>query len=450
MRVPGSLQARLALALSVGLLVVWTLAAGAAYRVLMAEMDRVFDSAIQETAQRILPLAVMEIIDRDPKDLQRVAAVRPHAELLTYVVRNDEGTVLLASHDADPDVFPGAAPPGFSSTPTHRIYSESALRGSLTILFAEPLSVRGAAAHEAAEALAMPIAIVLPLSFAGVWLLVRAGMRPVRRLCADIESRGTGDMTPLGSRPMPSEIRPIADAVNHLLDRLRRALEAERSFTANSAHELRTPIASTLAQTQRLIRETRDERAVERGRQIEASLKALARLADRLMQLMKAEGGGLLAQNEADVVPVVRIVCDDFGRAPGQAGRLDLSLPDDPVPSRIDPDVLSILVRNLVENALKHGAVGDPVTVRLDPDGALKVTNGGAVVPPDQLARLSRPFERGATEADGSGLGLAIVDAIARGIGSDLVLRSPAPGRPDGFEAEVDIRPDPRRRPAAD
>ncbi len=137
------------------------------------------------------------------------------------------------------------------------------------------------------------------------------------------------------------------------------------------------------------------------------------------------------------MVPVVRLVCEDVARMLGAEGRLDLDLPDDPVRSRLDPDALSIVVRNLVENALKHGAPGAPVTVRCDTAGHLTVTNAGPAVPPDRIARLARPFERGATDAEGTGLGLAIVDAVARGAGTRLVLHSPAPGRPDGFQAEV-------------
>lgn len=434
---PKSLQAWLALGLSLGLALVWTVAAGSAYLVLRGEMDQVFDSALQETAQRILPLAVMEIIDSDPQDPERIAPVRAHDELLTYVVRDDRGAVILASTDADPADFPADAPDGFSSTARHRIYAESALRGSLTVLLAEPWTVRREAAHTVAEALAMPLIALVPLSFGGVWLLVRAGTRPIRRLCTDIAARGGGDLAPLAPRPMPSEIQPIALAVNQLMERLRRTLAAERSFTANSAHELRTPIAGALAHTQRLIAETRDERTAERARQIEGTLKTLARIAEKLMQLARAEGGVLLAETAADVVPIVRLVCDDVGRTATAAGRLTVDLPDEPLASRVDADALSILLRNLVENALKHGAAEAPVTVRLDRAGVLRIVNGGPAVPADQLARLARPFERGATDADGTGLGLAIADAIARGSGTALTLRSPAPGRADGFEAEV-------------
>lgn len=437
MIIPTSLQARLALALSIGLALVWAVAAASAYMVMREEMDEVFDSGIQETAQRILPLAVMEIVDREPEDLQRVARVRPHDELLTYVVRDESGTIILASHDANPAVFPDRAPEGFSATPTHRIYAETALQGSLTILLAEPWSILRDAAHEAAEALAMPLLLLVPLSFGGVWLLVHTGLRPIVRLCSDIEVRGSGDLTPLVDRPMPSEIKPIANAVNHLLDRLRRALEAERSFTANSAHELRTPIAVALAQTQRLLGATQDEGTAERARQLEKTLKTLARLAEKLMQLAKAEGGRLLAETPCDVIPVIAMVCNDLDRTVDGAGRIDLEAPSIPVMSRLDPDALFILVRNLVENALKHGARDAPVRVRLTDEGLLSVTNRGAVVPAGVLSKITRPFERGSSTAEGTGLGLAIATAIAKGAGTAVTLVSPASDFGDGFEASI-------------
>ena len=105
----------------------------------------------------------------------------------------------------------------------------------------------------------------------------------------------------------------------------------------------------------------------------------------------------------------------------------------------MDADAFAILARNLIENALKHGAPDRPVAVTLTDGGLLGVTNDGPVVAPETLARLRRPFERGVTAATGSGLGLAIAEAIAAGTGTELELRSPAPGRSCGFEARVQL-----------
>ena len=106
--------------------------------------------------------------------------------------------------------------------------------------------------------------------------------------------------------------------------------------------------------------------------------------------------------------------------------------------------MFAILARNLIENGLKHGASDAPVAVTLSTDGVLTVSNEGTAVPPEMLERLSRPFERGRTDAEGSGLGLAIAKAIASGVGGELVLISPLPGAKSGFQARFSGRKESR------
>ena len=115
--------------------------------------------------------------------------------------------------------------------------------------------------------------------------------------------------------------------------------------------------------------------------------------------------------------------------------------------ANIDPDAVGILCRNLVENALRYGGGPAPVEVTLDPDGLLKVSNGGPVVPPETLAKLADRFERGGASARGSGIGLSIVLTIADRIGSPLVLKSPRPGKQSGFEASVRLATSIAREP---
>lgn len=441
MRPPASLQGRLSLWLTLGAVVLWTLAASLAAAQMRDEMNQVFDSALEEAAQRLLPLAVRDIVGRDEDDSpsQGVTTLRAHDELLTYVVRDAEGQVLLHSHRADPGIFPPFTRMGFTRTSTHRIYSDAALRGTITISVAEPLAHRRAAARKALVGLALPLALIVPASLLGIWAAVRAAMAPIRRFRQGIEARGTGDLSPIPAEGLPSEFQPNARAVNHLLDRLRRALQAERSFTANSAHELRTPVAGALAQVQRLILEAPDEATRARAREVEAALRRLARLSEKLMQLARAEGGRLRAERPVDLVPILRMLVADMTREAGD--RIQLALPGAEALASIDPDAFAILSRNLIENALRHGDQDAPVQVSLSATGVLRVINGGPAVPADQLARLTRPFERGPTGAQGSGLGLAIAQAIAEGTGGRLDLISPASGRADGFEARFSASP---------
>jgi two-component system OmpR family sensor kinase len=114
-----------------------------------------------------------------------------------------------------------------------------------------------------------------------------------------------------------------------------------------------------------------------------------------------------------------------------------MSLPETPVLSDLDPDAFGILLRNLIENALRHGVTDGQVAITLAADGTLRVANDGPVVPPEILARLTARFERGSAGNEGSGLGLAIVAAIADRLGTNLTLHSPAAGRDQGFEVEI-------------
>lgn len=433
-----SLQGRLVSALLVGLIGLSLAAAGAAFHVLRKEIDRMSDSALQETAQRLLPLAVMDILGRDTDgdEDRRAAMVRPHVELLTYVVRDGAGKTLLRSHDADETVFPPNLKAGFISTATHRVYAETGLQGTISLLVAEPLSARRHAQIKAALAVGRAVAVFLPLGLVGMWLIVRTGLTPIRRFCGGIAARGQNDLTPLDRSALPTEIVPVADSVNDLMARLERALATERSITANSAHELRTPIAAALAQTQRLIAEAPSAALRERASNVEGALHALSRVSEKLMQLARAEDGRVLADTPQDLRPVVSLVVDDFRRV-ASTNTIALDLPVHPLPSRIDPDAFAIVVRNLIENALKHGAPEESVTVSLSADGTFSVANRGPVVPGDVMEHLTTPFERGTAVARGSGLGLAIADAIVKAADATLTLRSPAPGWPDGFQAEI-------------
>lgn len=440
-----SLQWRLSLSLAAVVSVLWLAAVLAAGLIVRSETDKVFDSALQEVAQRVLPLAFIELLNREGDTeagatSQLIPAVDPHAETITYIVRDASGRVLMQSHDALPEAFPIDLRPGFHDGPGLRLYTESAIQGTVFVTTAEAVALRRAAVFKAIAMLAWPLVVILPIGILGVWSLVAWSMKSVTAWQSEIEARGRGNLAPVNASDLPSEIAPIAASVDSLIARLRRAIEAERSFTGNSAHELRTPIAAALAQTQRLIAETKDPPTATRARSIEAALRDLSRLSEKLLQLAKAEGGSLLSDTPQNLTEALRLVSNDLAAAQDIAERLIVSFPSSgDLMSLMDADAFAILARNLIENALKHGDVDAPVEVTLTDAGLLRVTNQGPVVPPEELKRLTRPFERGATRAKGAGLGLAIADAIAKGAGGTLHLSSPIKGEPNGFEVLVHI-----------
>ena len=441
MRFPHSLQGRLALVIGLSVAIVWIITALITAATIREEINQVFDSALEETGQRILPLAIQDVFEReDDGTEQLITTLREHDEFLTYVVRGKSGRVLLRSHDADIQDFPPYERNGFLQTSTHRLYFDSALGGSFTIAIAEPLEHRTQVARKTLMALGLPLFVLLPLTLGGIWFLVRLMLRPLHGFRAGVASRGGNNLTPVDTGKLPAEITPVAEGVNALLARLQRTLEAERSFASNAAHELRTPVAAALAQTQRLLLETDDDGTRKRARDIESSLKRLNRLSEKLMQMARAEGANLVTETPHDLGMVLRMVADDVVQ-PDRASRLMLNVPQQPVMSKIDPDAFAIVARNLIENALRHGDTESPVRVTLKGSGILKVVNAGPVVPPEILQALTQRFARGNSGAEGSGLGLAIVRIIADETGGRLTLRSPATGRTDGFEAILNPAP---------
>jgi two-component system OmpR family sensor kinase len=289
---PTSLQGRLGLSLGLALTMLWLLAATVTALIVRGEMDEVFDSALRETAERILPLAVTDIVGREDQGItQRLAPIREYDELFTYLVRDTEGRILLQSHAADATVFPPWDGLGFRQTATHRFYSDAALQDTIRITVAEPLAHRTAVAREIQMGLGLPLLIVLPVVLIAIILAVRFSLEPLHRFRTRLEARGVRDLSEVPAEGLPSEIGPLAETLNGLLARLRDAFEAERSFAANAAHELRTPLAGAIAQAQRLRSETNDPAPDARAAEIEATLKRLTRLSERLMQLARAEGG---------------------------------------------------------------------------------------------------------------------------------------------------------------
>jgi two-component system OmpR family sensor kinase len=210
----------------------------------------------------------------------------------------------------------------------------------------------------------------------------------------------------------------------------------ERQFAANSAHELRTPIAAMQAQLQLLAAQLAPTAHADRALRIVGQVKALGNLAEKLLQFSRTEAGLALKRERVDVARLLCILIDDFRHQDGVGERLSVRRRGhSPFMVLADLDVLGIALRNLLENAVRYGTADAPIEVSLEDEGRLRVRSGGEIVPPDVLATLKLPFRRGTTQGTGGGLGLAIVEKIMEQLGGRLELASPADGCADGFEA---------------
>ena len=426
-----------ALILSLLVTAIWLATAGVTARILTGEMDEVFDSALQETGQRVLELAVIDVLGREEAGLaQHITALDTHDEYFTYVVRDDLGRLLLSSHHADFAQYPTFDSSGFHQTADFRFYQETAVSGTITLLIAEPLAHRQSVSRELAMGLGLPLVFVIPLSILGIVYSLGFGLRPLGQLRSQLAQRDESDLSPLATDVLPVELKPIAGTMNQLFGRLNAAFDAERSFASNAAHELRTPLAGAIAQTQRLGQQTKEPATAKRAAEIEGTLKRLTQMSERLMQLARAEGAQLTIPVAHDLRVVLQLVVDDFRRT--EHTRAVLSMPNEAVLSDVDPDAIAIVARNLIENAVRHGSDAK-VTVNVSHDGWLTVENDCAAVPAEMLSALSDRFIRGEHDSEGSGLGLAIVQKIAERTASPLQFVSPLPNQTRGFRVSIQL-----------
>ncbi|MDS9469878.1 histidine kinase dimerization/phospho-acceptor domain-containing protein [Paracoccus sp. MBLB3053] len=411
---PRSLRRDLALGFSAGIVLTWLIALLVGWTILRSEIDEVYDAALGRTADRILAI----------EEIQRGTPGR--SDLLARMI-GPEGQVLFRSRHADGALFDVNRNEGFSDAGNMRLLTLKTEGGGL-LQVAAPLEERSAAARETLAGMLLPSVLLLPLAFLGVSWFTRRRLAPVDDLSREVAGRDARDLRPLGLSDLPAELKPIQRAVDQLMAQLDIALTAERDFSSNAAHELRTPIAAALAQTQRLVAETRDPAARARAEGIATSLRRLSPLSEKLLDLARAEGMTGRDHGLHDMVPVMRLLVSDFD------GRVRLELAEDPAPIAMDIDAFAVLARNLIENALVHGL--PPVVVRLSKE-ALVVENSGPPISPEALAKLTHRFERAGSQKRGSGLGLAIVETIAHNTDASLHLTSPAPGKTDGLRAEV-------------
>lgn len=421
----------------------WLIAAGVGALVMREEFDEVFDSALQETAQRLLPLVVNNLFQNDSLEGQLSVDISNPGkrEYLTYQLRDIDGRIVLRSHDAQREPFDAPLKPGFYDMGDLRIYTEAAVSGTLFLQVADHLGNRREAVREGAASLLIPLIFLVPLSSIIVWGVVRSSLKPVDSLGKEIGARDGAHLSPMNLSELPVELQPIGVSVNRLFERLRIALDAERAFASNSAHELRTPIAGALAQTQRLLAELPGGAIKDRVVQLKEALSTLARLAEKLLQLARAESGIGLAVEPMDILPIIAVVIEDFARKPEVQQRLQYVnlTAENSIVRNIDLDATGIVFRNLIENALVHGESDGTVKVLVQENGTISIINDGPVVAPNVLQNLGQRFRRGNTSQHGSGLGLAIACMLVRQMGGTIHFLSPAKGRVGGFEAVVEL-----------
>ena len=441
---PGSVTRALTRSLVVGLSLLWLLGVVGSGFVLKRLIDEKSDDELMESA------AIMMSLVRHTDDLLVAAAVlgevrtpHPHGavhERFVYQIRDASGRVLLRAHNAPQALADAALAEGFADVGDWRVATIGDPGTGRVLQLADPLAERRDALVRSLLWLTLPLAAALAFA---VFIVFRASRTLVRQVQRTASAVARQDPQALGMLPLDgvvTEMKPAVEAANRLFARFADAFETERSFTSNSAHELRTPIAAALAQAQLMAAMAAGSPLAPQADATVAALQRLSRLAERLLALARAEGNAPLADDWVDLAHVARLVADEFrGSSRLQGRRLEVDAAS--VRVRGDFDAIGLAVRNLVENALAHGLGGRTIRVTCMGDRhgtAIAVVDDGPGVPAAELPSLLKRFVRGsAAKGAGAGLGLSIVDALARRMGARLVLTSPPPGRKSGLDARL-------------
>ena len=419
-RRPYSLQGRLALLVLGMLAAVWAATAAIVWFDARHEVEEILDSHLAQAAAFVV---AQYQHDRPGSEVQvDMPSLHRYAYKTTIQVFQD-GRLVLRSANAPtaPLVAGGGSDTGFQTVRIDnaqwRVFAVHGARAGLQVYVGEQEKSRNAILWAVLRSTLWPLVAALPLMVLAVWWAMRKGLRPMRSLGRDLVQRRPDALDRVGVEGAPAEMVPMIDALNALFQRIETLLESERRFTADAAHELRTPIAAIRAHAQVALQETDDALRRHALQHTIDGCDRATRLAQQLLTLSRLEANAVLDEKQVDLQALARReLAEAAPRALGKHQALELQ---DGPPCRIygDEALLAVLVRNLVDNAIRYSPAGARILVHLTQDAMqtrLSVEDSGPGLPAEDLARLGERFFRplGTTES-GSGLGWSIVRRIA-------------------------------------
>ncbi|CAG1011313.1 two-component system, OmpR family, sensor kinase [Rhizobiaceae bacterium] len=427
-----SIRRALLLPLAGGLALALVAATLATYVRARDEASAMFDVQLSQLAASVtgMPLSVAPGAGR---------AGSADAPLIVQVWNRD-GVQVYRSQGARE--APARGSPGFATVQTRdgpwRVYS--VLAGGELVQVAQPLALRDQLAASLALSTIVPWLVAAPLIAVLLWFAIARALRPLDRLAHAVGERNPRELEPLSEREWPREVAPLVAALNGLLRRLDGALDAQKAFVADAAHELRTPLAAVHLQAELAERAHGEAERAGALAALRGGLMRATRVVEQLLSLAREDHAGADAPRvHVDLAALAReAIAAHAGRAAAKdvdlgAGRLDTLAVDG------DADALATLAANLIDNALRYVPAGGHVDVIVETrDGApaLVVRDDGPGIPASERALVFERFARGPRRgAPGSGLGLAIVKRIAERHGAAVTLADGAHGR--GLEVVV-------------
>ncbi|MFE8646175.1 ATP-binding protein [Sphingomonas sp. NCPPB 2930] len=424
-----SLRRRLIASILSASVLVWSVSLGIVVYISWQETSDVFDDALKETARLTLVLGSSlqtrgGVSGTDVQDEKEPARLR-----LYYQIVDAKGTILRRAAQAPARPFSSEFDRHSSfrdvwvDGEAWRVYLARAKGGEFQVQVGQPWKKRLSLLTDVASGLLWPALVLLLLLAAFCWWVIRRLLAPIEETAKKIGGKSVDDLTPVPTTHQPKELQPIVRSLNLVLGRLSKALEAERRFTADAAHELRTPLAALRMRIQLMQRQQasvpvmetqaggdlvtlqslRDE--VDRCTALVESLLALARL--------DPENAESLPKRELELPALLDSVVADVRKG----GQVEVLVQCSEPTLKAQPDLLRTAISTIIENAVRYGPAEGPVSVEVTTTGdrcRIAIRDRGPGVSDADRARLGERFFRvlGSGRA-GNGLGLSIVARIA-------------------------------------
>ena len=404
------------------------------YRQALAEANELFDYQLQEIAAALPSQSFNEILSSSDTG----------NEGIVLQIWNRNGELMYFSHPRAP--LAPRAELGFSTQRTDRgdwrVYG--AIVGDNVVQLAQPLFVRNHLAANVALRTLWPLIVLLPFLGLAVWLVVGRGLAPLSRVARALDTRHPEALEPLPEQRLPREVTPLVHALNALLARLEQALETQKAFVADAAHELRTPLAAVQIQAQLVARAKDDDGRREALADLQSGITRATRLAEQLLALARSEPDSEVPAREVDLKALLGDCVAAYVPLAQQRG-VDLGIEESVAADvRGDPEALRVMLNNLLDNATKYTPHGGRVDVSLRVDEGhpvVRIADSGPGIPVAERSRVFDRFYRAGpsaarerTDVAGTGLGLAIVRRIADQHGATIALGDSPTG---GLQVEV-------------
>jgi two-component system OmpR family sensor kinase len=359
----------------------------------------------------------------------------------SVTIWNADGHII---HATMPEVQIPRQPKGFSEVSVGgqrwRVYM--ATDGFRTIQVAQRNAVREELARNAAIGVAVPLLIVIPLSWIVVGWAMNRMLRRLDTLARELVERSASADKPIPLDGIPSEVLPLVKGMNRLIARLRAAFELHKQFLADAAHELRTPLAAIQIQADGLASGALDSIA-ERKTAITDGVRRASGLVNQLLRLAHLDEPPPAQWNEpVEIAPLLLGCIADYVEIAGRKD-VDIGLIEQMQATfRGSPAELRVLLENLIDNAVRYTASGGTVDISLRREGeraVIEIVDSGRGIPPGAEERIFDRFFRAApAEVEGTGLGLAIARRIAERNGISVTVANRTDGH-RGVRARVEL-----------